>query len=375
MDERVNSVEHWLERLSRNTAKVHLKYFRRWLAWLGEHGGELAGLSPNGLVEFQDNAQSKRERFLILDALQRWVGRLNLRVSSKRRAQASVRSFFLRNRSPLPRDPDFNLRREDSKPRVVGSLTFDEFRMILAGCSPCYQAVFLCMFQGGMGKSELVYWSDYGKTSLLSQLRHHMSPIRVDLPGRKRARNERPYYTFIGSDAVEALETYLEKAPRDAETIFLNQYGRPLNAKSIELYWGRKIHRLGLVKKPNGADGSTRYGKSPHELRDLFRTRWQKSGADPVAAEFFMGHTVDPLEYNKVMRDVDYARAQYFHAERWLSVRGGDHEMKSVFEMAKMEADIRREFENKLDEQRRMIEELRESIRLYLKARRLGLEP
>ena len=63
-----------------------------------------------------------------------------------------------------------------------------------------------------------------------------------------------------------------------------------------------------------------RYGKNLHELRDLFRTRWEKSGARGAAAEFFMGHVVDPLDYNKAYRDEAFARAQYLEAEPWLNV-------------------------------------------------------
>lgn len=56
----------------------------------------------------------------------------------------------------------------------------------------------------------------------------------------------------------------------------------------------------------------------------MFRTRWEKSGASGAAAEFFLGHVVDPLEYNKAMRDSGYALDQYQIAEPWLNIVSSD---------------------------------------------------
>ena len=50
----------------------------------------------------------------------------------------------------------------------------------------------------------------------------------------------------------------------------------------------RRLKRLGLIIGKRGK--SARYGKNLHEIRDLFRTRWEKSGASGAAAEFFKGH-------------------------------------------------------------------------------------
>jgi len=34
--------------------------------------------------------------------------------------------------------------------------------------------------------------------------------LRVDLPGRKKAKNVRPYYTFIGRDGIDVLRAWLK---------------------------------------------------------------------------------------------------------------------------------------------------------------------
>jgi len=83
--------------------------------------------------------------------------------------------------------------------------------------------------------------------------------------------------------------------------------------------------RLGLIKLKEGDTGN-RYGKNPHELRDLFRTRFHLSRRDLKAAEFFMGHIVDPLEYNKAFREEYYAITEYREASPWLNILSEDPE-------------------------------------------------
>lgn len=50
-------------------------------------------------------------------------------------------------------------------------------------------------------------------------------------------------------------------------------------------------------------DSGHRTGRNPHEIRDLFRSQWEKSPAKASISEYLMGHVVDPLDYNKAFRD------------------------------------------------------------------------
>lgn len=180
-------------------------------------------MGPDELVGFQ----REHRDFQILDLAQRYVLGLRGRESHKKRTYAVIRSFFIHNRVPLPADRDFRVKCD--LPRVVGSLAVEEVRRILDSCNECYRALFLCMFQGGMGLKEVVYWSKHGWTTLEEQLRRGDHPIRIDLPGRKMGLNGRPFYTFLGRDAVEALRAWIARQPR-TETIFTNQFGGPVTS-------------------------------------------------------------------------------------------------------------------------------------------------
>ncbi|MCW3991185.1 MAG: site-specific integrase [Candidatus Bathyarchaeota archaeon] len=300
------------------------------------------------------------ERYRVLDLVQEFVGEREGRQRSKSFVYSAIRSFFMHNRVDLPRDRSFKVRSE--APNVVGDLTVDEVRRVLYSCNECYRAVFLCMFQGGMGGGELIHWSDRGWSSLYDRLRRGLHPVRVDLPGRKQRRNRSPFYTFLGRDAVDALKVWLRVRLGDAEAIFINQFGAPLDEHSLRMYWTDHLKRLGIVEQPPDAGPSTRYGKNPHELRDLFRTRWQKSGAAAEAAEFFMGHVIDPNEYNKAFRDEDYAAGEYLKAEPWLNILSEDPEKVPVRDYRRLQQRLqeeRRELREELRELRELVDTLR----------------
>lgn len=307
-------VEHWRRRLAARTWDVRKYLFRDFLVWLGECGGVFGGMGPDELVEWQRASPYDYE---LLDLVQEWARGKSGRVGYLETRYGAVKSFFRHNRVSLPVDPGFRLRGD--VPPVEGSLTVEDFRRVLSSCNRVYRAVFLCMFMGGMGASEVVYWSNNGLGDLLDQLDRERY-VRVDLPGRKRRRMVTPYYTFLGRDAVDALKRYMEVRP-EGGAIFLTQFNTPLSYKTMFTYWNAHQKRLGLIDQVN-SDKGMRYGKNIHEIRDLFRTRWRRSGVDTDYAEYFMGHTeaFDKDNYDKIYRDESHTKRQYMRAEPWLNI-------------------------------------------------------
>jgi len=339
------SVIRWRERVAEGTFDRYWYYFRVFLGFL-EGRGFLC--DPDALVEFQ---RVNRD-YQVLDLLQVFVSGRRMRASTKLFAYSTVRSFFLHNRASLPQDGAFKVRGD--APRVVGSFSVGEVVQVLLASNKCYRALFLCMVQGGLGIGEVLYWSANGFESLVEQLDDNVEFVRVELPGRKRGRNVRPFFSFLGRDAQKALRKWIEERGRGPGEIFVNQFGGPVTQHSIQRYLYHKMIRLGIIKKPDTSGmtskdyGTIRYGKNPHEFRDFFRTRWQMSEADdPLVAEFMLGHIVDPLGYNKAMKNESYVRGQYRKAEPWLNILSEDPEK------------VPRE---RVDHQDRKIEELEELV-------------
>ena len=313
------SVENWIGRMNGATVKTYRSWWAMWEKWRAENGGRFAGMSPDELVEYQKNCVN-HDCYQILDLVQRWVGGMRGKArNTKANYYKMVRSFFAHNRAELPKDKGFIIR-GDNLP-VQGQLGVEDIRNICLRSRKSYRAIFLSMFQGAMGLEEAEYWNFNGWASLKEQLDRGEKVIRIDLPGRKKVRNERPYYTLIGGDAVAAIRDYLGERPESDSAIFFNQYGEPIDKVSMWAYWHRTILALGLAS--NTGERSHRTGYNIHEMRDVFRSQWEKSAVKGIVGEYLMGHKVDPLEYNKFYKDEDFVREQYEAALPMIQIMSG----------------------------------------------------
>lgn len=317
------SWDRWMGNLRTNTGAVSRSVFRGWLRWMIVEGRPFAKMGPDELVAFQ----GEHRDYQVLDEAQAYVRGMKRRANYKRRVYGAIRSFFLHNREALPQDV-FKI--QSDIPAVDGRFEVWELQRILASCNVCYRAVFLAMIQGGLGVGELMYWNQNGLEAVREYFIRGSGPLRIALPGRKMNRNIKPYFTFIGDDAVRALKTWMKIRPDTEHTdIFLTKHGTSMKPRTIRWYWNDHVRKLGLDKPTApkyiamGAD--VRTGKNLHELRDFFRTRFQKAkDADSLVAEFCLGHIVDPLGYNKAMKDENYVIEEYQKAVPWLNILSED---------------------------------------------------
>ena len=309
-----STVKRYLDKLSKGSHKTFLYQLHYFVDWTQESSPKFGGMSPDALVAYQKEA-GNGEKFDVLDALQDYIGSLEGRYSTKRLRYTYVRGFFKANRAALPSD-DFTIRGEI--PQVLGRLTVENIRDLVLSSKLPYRACLLAMFSGGMGLSEIIYWSNNGAADLKEALKRNRDYVRVDLPGRKKARNRRPFYTIIMGDALDQLRKWMAARPGDAETIFVNQYGDGFTKQALYMYWLRHMKALGIIEP--GEDSSHRTGRNPHELRDCFRSQWEKSPAKGSVAEYAMGHQIDPLEYNKAFRDEAWVVKEFRKAVPMLNI-------------------------------------------------------
>lgn len=316
-------VDEWLSRLrpkSQETGRIHLNHFLRYLK---EHGESFKDCTPDQLIDYQKTCPNEH-RYDILDHLEKSVLAMRTRKSSKIGYYSYVRSFFLNNRAELPLDRPFYSKIHGDYENVIGVLSLEELREVLIKSSQRYRAMYIAMFQGGLGCNELIIWSNTGLAKLQDSIQKKESLIRIDLSGRKLKRNERPYYSFLGGDALEEVKKYLEERVDQecsvpTEAIFLTEHGFPICYPTLFQYWRRKLAQLKIVPRKL-APNTGRTGRNLHELRDLFRTQWAKSDAKPENAEYHLGHTIDRDGYNKSWRDEEYYRVEYLKALPYLNV-------------------------------------------------------
>jgi len=337
------SVSFWLNRMTPNNRQRSWNILANFIDWLGENSPQFADYDPDMLVVYQREARNG-ERFEILDELQRYVQGMkdewgqDLRYGSKQRYFSAIKGFFAHNRVELPDDARFVIMSDT--PMIEGYLPLTELRDIILSCNECYRAIFTSMFQGALDQEGFIFWNENGWEKLLEDLKADQDIIRINLPGRKKKKNRKKFYTYIGGDAISAIRNWLVIRPvmipvLDAEGepkldeanemimrknpyIFTNQSRKPIKKPGLYMLWRRTLVRLGFVERTNGPKVYS--GKGPHEMRDTFRSMWEKSPAKGSVAEFQMGHKIDALEYNKAYRDMDWTRKEYTKALPFLQI-------------------------------------------------------
>ena len=314
----------WMSRLDVNTQKANHSHFNRWMNWLNTKP-DWERTTPRELLVHQLESEDK---YVIVDLLQQYVNGLNLRKSSKRKAYSVIRSFFIHNRCALPPDPGFRIRSD--KPPVQAKLSIQDIADVIATSNLKYRSLILFKWQSLLDNERLIFANLHCSEQILKQIENNEHPVRIDLPGRKSNENdtEGAFYTFIGSDAVEALKEYFDKVrdwPRPGEPIWTYSNRQPVAKAAFEATWLNLLRRAGKIPKKKGPPGS-RYGFNLHEMRDNATTHLhvhaKNLGFDMDCVKLWCGQVgeVDPLKYDKFYRDAEYVKKEYLIAEPYLNI-------------------------------------------------------
>lgn len=372
------TIKFWNDRLSKTSEQMRMGGFVMFMDYLQNTDTKFKDYTPDQLVDYQREAVSYA-RYDILDQVQGWArslekstqpdGAPKYRSSSINSAYSTIRGFFGHNRCELPRDRGFTLSGEI--PPVEGDLTTEEIKEVVLSCKTGYKAIFLSIFQSGMDQESFIFWNENGYEALVKALKDNPKAIRITFPRRDKIKRkiEKPFHTYIGTDAIDAIRKWLEKRPDEVTAIFTSQTKNPINKESLALAWIYRLFKLGIIKKKRAGYSGNRYGKNVHELRDVFRSIWEKTPANKNVADFMMGHTIDPLDYNKACRDMDWTESEYLKALPWLNIMSGGAEMKRVEDelnekdarIEELEAEVARLRESPIDKEAFM-EEILEKL-------------
>ena len=368
------SVGNWLSNLAESTQRVQINYFKHFMQFVQERGGDFKNSTPDDLIDFQ----RENKDYIILDKLIKpYVRSKNGTYNTKNVRYTNIRSFFKHNRAEIPQDSNLNFHPE--REPVRGTLTAEEVKKVILSCNTLYGAIYMCMFQSAMDQEMFTYWNKTGWDSLHEQLRNNPEVIKINLPGRKKMKNIVPFYTFIGHDAIAKIKDWLiiraqrvkeGIIPENSKFIFTSMYNTPLTKRALRSYWLSHLRKLGIVEpinpeNQNDKNAQTRYrtGKGQHEMRDVWRSLWSLSPAKQVIAEFFMGHQIDKLEYDKSFRDVEFYKSEYLKALPYLQLLSRDEPYGRV---AKTELDsLRRELEEAKRGQGDMVQHLEAELRAF----------
>jgi len=324
----------WKQGLKPNSHRGYRAVLWRFVNHIRQGGGPFAYYTLTELTQFQRNAE-KDDRYLLLDIVQDYCRNLKVitrhgerlgetRAGTKKTAYAVLCSFFVHNRAPFPPDK-FSL--TSNIPKVRKLLTLTELKSVVLSSNTTYAAIFLCMLLSGMGVGELVRWSTIGLEDLLDQRVQKKTVYSQYHPfGRKK--NDAPFYSRIGGDAIIYLHRYLDKVrPKivkrtgtKSDAIFLTSHGNPITKNAVSQYWRNHLESLGLILIEKPHSPSKRHNKGGHQIRSLTRTQWSESPAKDVICEGLMGHIIDKNDYNQIMNKHDWVTREYRKALPWLNI-------------------------------------------------------
>ena len=338
-------VERWTRGLAARSRINYVPVLRRFLKWMGA--------DARTLIERQRQAGPDNE-YEILDKLQQYVREyrsvdkagkpMPVTRKTKQTIYNMVRSFFTGNRVALPSDKRFGRTLRGEKPPGVARLSVEDIHRLSLGATLREKSMLLTQFQTLSGIGELEYVNLNCGDEIVAQMRQGKHPVRIDmLMGRKT--NPEPYHTFIGKDAVDALREYFEKErgwPAKGEPIWISKPLGEFQKKQLKdtmlLPDGRVpvlrdtyrdnirqlTRRIGLIPKQESHARGVRYGYNPNEIRDVARSVSRKatsSGFDIICAEFWMGHTIDPLGYDKLQKlEPEWSAEQYRLLEPYFNI-------------------------------------------------------
>jgi len=368
------TVQKWLEGLRAGPHRTTALYnFARFIRWRKARGLES---DPKNLVE---DCLAGTNRTLInhLNALVEYCQGGTFRESSletRKKNFKDVVSFYRAHFITLPKARING----DSRLRVRTEITASKFLdftktvLLKARLTPKARAVILTMLQSGMDASTLAeVFNIFGYPQLVNHFGTddfrnwdlRRCPVRIDLI---RPKSQYRYYTFLDVDAIEALKDWLErrktgtcstmkvhrpKGPSDlptSEPIFTKRDGRTITASNVGEIFRDSGKKAGVnVVPPERPDefkgASNRYPFHSHEVRDTMITLARSANADISAINFFVGHSIDKLKYDRS----PWNSEEYFRAE-YLKVARPSLNIVSHFETSHSAATGSREIEEKL---------------------------
>jgi hypothetical protein len=249
-------------------------------------------------------------RYKHLDAVKTYISSRHTGTFDKRGSWNAVRNFYLYHHCQLPRltraeaEKLFSISELDKKRgRELVPLQLQEVRQLILHAKMPYQAVFCIMLQAPMSVAE---FRDFNRNQWQDVVKNlgKPGPIQVNMIRSKTSRGKvQKYYVFLSQDSKDLLSAWLRIRPKiDDPHCFLTYQKNDKKWVPVGDQIGATVtataRRAGLIGK--GTDGAaSRFHIHAHEVRDLFKSICSIRGVREIASEWFMGHSIDRLGYDK----------------------------------------------------------------------------
>jgi hypothetical protein len=289
----------WLSGLNPKTAKVYGGCLRRLF--------DLAKVTPDEALE---KTRKDIQAYIdLVNASNKFLKKKAGVVSGERARHAAIFGLrrYLYDNGVMMLPPARLTTPTPLKPST--RLTWDQGLAICAAARKPYNLILKLMLHCGWGISEFLKFNTTETWTAIERAlkaEPNAEYYRVEFAGRKK--NRRQFYTLIPLFLLKEILANVT-VPIKASYGFAREKGRrPYKTEGITLdlsnyessrtYLETAFHTA-LHRAPVVFNGKP----TVHELRDCFRTRATQTECADEAAEFAMGHSVDPLGYRKATYD------------------------------------------------------------------------
>lgn len=371
------TILRWLRSLSESTGAVYGTRFRLFLNWCQENGiwetgKEMIEDAKNHINDIDTLYENH------LDPIIEYISQKNTSANDRRATFNCIKSFYEHYRITLPkptvseRKTMFKINDKDKERARLKPLELREVKQIILNLKQPYKAAYTLMFQSAMGSAEFDQFNTGEEWKELLKVKKEKDgteyrEIDADEPQinliREKTSTERvqKYYTFISKDAKDMIKEWLDIRPKEADDInclFCVWYNntqsyKPLTAHLLGIHVRKTAKKLGIIK-PNRLNY---YHTHLHELRDLFKSLCSLNGVNKIASEFFLGHDIDKLGYDKSPKyDTMFFRDEYSKVAPVLNLFSENGEVKKKIDQ--VANDFREELKKKDEENKKLREQL-----------------
>ena len=313
-----DEVRKWITQVKESSKPPYFSGMRAYI--------EFTGLNPEQLIDEaeEDRKKPRRERGKLEQRLAEFHQHLLKKGYSKSLASlyvTAMRSFYRRNGFPImTKAPKASAKKENRKRALTPA---DVKKLVDHAPTLRDRAIILMMFQGGFDVSTICSLN-YGDVA--REFEAGIEPLMIEVV---REKEEFEYFTFIGSDTVEALKAYIDERKRKGEELRLDtplflkegakkKAGQRITTNLIQNMLRDVALKAGLVTEEELEVADLNLVR-PHALRSSFSTILRLNGFDPLIVDFLQGHTL-PYNGAYLIPPPEKVREMYAEVEPQLSI-------------------------------------------------------
>ena len=312
------SIQKMLSKLSsEKTMGPWLRRLFRYQQWVVSKG---YFESVEQMLESYRKARTEEKKYQHVDMITEYINSFKGDTDYKDSIVTIIRGFYRKNRAELPREKitynrDMLIMNPDSSQEYIKPSEI--WRVINDGkVAVRDKAVLATVLSMGLDESTFVHqFNYYAYPQIVQQLGGKpeswdmtRAPVQVNLV---RLKTQTRFYNFLPKKTLILIRDWLNIRQQItgseikvrtsdgmaiSDPLFVSTQRTPVSESLVATIVRESAMRSGVQQRKAG---TKRYRIHGHEFRDTFRTTCKVAGVDGAVAEFFIGHGIDKLGYDK----------------------------------------------------------------------------